>query len=131
LALKVHQVSEATHKGRHTTSGTRVVPLAGGSGYVADTAGIRAMALGSIAAGKLDWCFREFRPYLGRCRLGDCTHVHEPGCGVRRAAEDGALDRERYASYCRLVAEGAATAGRAWRDLVSTRSVVGEGEFRL
>ena len=132
LGLRVSQVSGTTHKGRHTTTGTRVVPLAGaGGGFVADTAGIRAMALGSVAAGKLDWCFREFRPYLGLCQLGDCTHVHEPGCAVRAAVEQGEIARGRYGSYCRLVEQGADQPGRIWRDAVDSRSVVGDGDFRL
>ena len=131
LGLRVSSVSQSTHKGRHTTTGTRVVPLADGGGFVADTAGIRAMGLGSAAAGKLDWCFRELRPHLGACQLGDCTHVHEPGCGVRAAVERGEVSSERYDSYCRLVEQGADEVGRKWRGAVESKSVVGEGEFRL
>jgi ribosome biogenesis GTPase / thiamine phosphate phosphatase len=138
LGLRVSQVSRSTHKGRHTTTGTRVVPLTplpgedeASVGFVADTAGIRALALGGAAAGQLDWCFRELRPYLGECFHADCGHVHEPGCAVRTAAERGEIDAERYDSYRRLWEQGAGNAGRAWRDLVSTKSLVGEGEFRL
>ena len=131
LGLRVSGVSQATHKGRHTTTGTRVVPLEDGVSFVADTAGIRAMGLGSAAAGKLDWCFRELRPYLGACQLGDCTHVHEPGCAVRAAVERGDVTTPRYDSYCRLAEQGADDAGRNWRGAVESKSVVGEGEFRL
>jgi ribosome biogenesis GTPase len=84
-----------------------------------------------VAAGHLDWCFREFRPYLGRCFHADCRHRHEPGCAVQAAVAAGRVDRERYRSYCRLAAEGAAEAGRAWKDLVSSRSLNAGGEFRL
>ena len=132
LAQRISAISRATGKGRHTTSGTRLVPLAGPEGgYLADTAGIRALALGGVAAGHLDWCFREFRPYLGRCFHADCRHRHEPGCAVQAAVTAGRVDRERYVSYCRLDAQGAAEAGRAWKDLVSSRSLSAEGEFRL
>ena len=138
LGQRVSSVSEVTHKGRHTTTGTRVVPLTplpgetqSEAGFVADTAGIKALALGGAAAGQLDWCFRELRPYLGNCFHADCGHVHEPGCAVRAAVEAGELDSERYESYRRLWEQGAANAGRAWRDLVSTKSLVREGEFRL
>jgi ribosome biogenesis GTPase / thiamine phosphate phosphatase len=135
LGLRVREVSQTTSKGRHTTTGTRVVPLVGTSGetagYVADTAGIRTLALGSSAAGRLDWCFRELRPYLGNCYHNDCGHRHEPKCAVRQAFDEGHIDPERYESYCRLYDQGAAEGGRAWRDLVTSRSLVGEGEFRL
>ena len=111
LALRVSAIGETTHKGRHTTIGSRLVPLDDGDGgYLADTAGIRALGLGAGSLRQLDTCFREFAPYLGRCRLSDCTHLHEPDCAIRAAVAQGALDRERYASYGKLFAEGNAHA---------------------
>jgi ribosome biogenesis GTPase len=106
LALRVSAIGETTHKGRHTTTGSRLVPLDGDGGYIADTAGIRALALGAGSLRQVDTCFREFAPYLGRCRLSDCTHLHEPDCAIRAAVAAGALDRERYESYGKLFAEG-------------------------
>lgn len=100
LGLRVSEVSGALHKGRHTTTGTRMIPLAAG-GYLADTAGIRQLALLELPVG-LDTCFREFRPLLDGCRLNDCSHLHEPGCAIRTALQSGALDRDRYESYARL-----------------------------
>ncbi len=110
LGLRVSAVSAATQKGRHTTSGTQLIPLAGpGGGYLADTAGIRQLALGGMADGRLDWCFREFRPYLGTCHLSNCSHLHEPRCAIRAAVQAGTIDSERYASYCRLYGDESAT----------------------
>jgi ribosome biogenesis GTPase / thiamine phosphate phosphatase len=132
LALRVGAVNDATGKGRHTTSSARLVPLAGpGGGFLADTAGIRALALGGVAPGRLDACFREFRPYLGSCRYRDCRHREEPGCAIRGAVEAGMLDRQRYESYGRLDEEGASGKSRHWFDAVVTRSLAGPGEFRM
>ena len=132
LGLRVSAVSDSTHKGRHTTTGARIVALAGpGGGRVADTAGIRALGLGGLAAGQLDWCFREFRPFLGGCFHDDCEHREEPECAVRAAVEAGQLDAARYESHCRLHEQGEARRGEAWRDLASSQSTVGDGEFRL
>ncbi|MGE5334230.1 MAG: ribosome small subunit-dependent GTPase A, partial [Nitrososphaerota archaeon] len=103
LALRVSAVGATTHKGRHTTTGSRLCPLDGPEGgYIADTAGIRALALGAASLRQLDTCFREFAPYLGYCRLSDCTHLHEPDCAIRAAVAQGALDAERYESYGKL-----------------------------
>lgn len=103
LAQRVSEVSAATGKGRHTTTATRLCRLSGpDGGYVADTAGIRALALTDAAVARLDWCFREFRPHLGACRLSDCAHVREPDCAIRAAVRTGAIDRERYQSYRRI-----------------------------
>jgi ribosome biogenesis GTPase len=103
VAQRVSDVSGATGKGRHTTTATRMFRLSGpAGGYIADTAGVRALGLNSEAERRLDWCFRELRPYLDGCGLRDCTHTHEPDCAVREAARAGVLDRQRYESYCRM-----------------------------
>jgi ribosome biogenesis GTPase / thiamine phosphate phosphatase len=107
LGQRVSAVSESTGKGRHTTTGTRLVRLSGpDGGYIADTAGIRALGLTRETLGNLDWCFREFRPYLGACHLSSCTHLHEADCAVREAVDAGALDAARYESYSRMREEG-------------------------
>lgn len=97
-AREVGEVSAATGKGRHTTIGTQVHGLGDGT-FVADTPGIRALAMSAIPPEELDWLYREFRPYLGDCFYPDCTHVHEPECQVRAAVERGDISQERYDSY--------------------------------
>ena len=76
LAQRVSAVSGATHTGRHTTTGTRLIPLGGpAGGAIADPAGIRTLGLGVAAGRGLDACFPEFRPYLGACFHADCAHA--------------------------------------------------------
>ncbi|MGH2486670.1 MAG: ribosome small subunit-dependent GTPase A [Ktedonobacterales bacterium] len=103
LGQRVSEVSATTGKGRHTTTSTRLFPLDGpAGGYIADTAGIRALGLDGDATSDLDQHFREFRPYIGHCAHRDCRHGGEPGCAIRAAILSGAIDRERYESYLRL-----------------------------
>jgi ribosome biogenesis GTPase len=103
LAQRVAAVSASTGKGRHTTTGARLVTLTGpGGGWLADTAGIRALALDPATLADLPGAFREFAPYRGACAFSDCRHLSEPGCAVRAAARTGAIDAERYDSYHRL-----------------------------
>jgi ribosome biogenesis GTPase len=104
--IRVGEVSLVTGKGRHTTTSTRLFPLSGpAGGYIADTAGIRALGLDPDTIQQLDWCFPEFRPYLGTCHLANCIHVHEPDCAIRKLVEQGVIDGERYRSYCHLRGE--------------------------
>ncbi len=106
LELRTGAVSEAVGKGRHTTVVAELIPLVGpGGGYVADTPGIRELAGWQIPDDELDWCFREFRPFLGDCEFNNCTHLHEPGCAVREAVERGDITAERYDSYMRQLAK--------------------------
>lgn len=103
LALRVSAISESTGKGRHTTTGARMAPLSGpGGGWLADTAGIRALGLDASALADLPRHFREFRPLRGRCAFADCAHLNEPECAVIAAARSGEIDAARYDSYRRL-----------------------------
>lgn len=100
---RVSDVSGATGKGRHTTTATRLFALGGpDGGYLADTAGIRALGLERGVEDVLDECFPEFRPYLGACTSPSCEHAGEDGCAVRAAVGSGHITAERYASYLRL-----------------------------
>jgi ribosome biogenesis GTPase len=104
LHLATGEVSEALHKGRHTTTHAELLPLAGPEGgYVADTPGIRELGLWQIPSTELAWCFPEFRDHLGRCAFNDCTHLHEPRCGLRAAVGTGGVSEERYDSYRRML----------------------------
>lgn len=101
LGLKVNAVSEATGKGMHTTRYAEMFPLKEG-GYIADTPGIRSLALFDLEPSELDAYFREIAPLVTHCQFSDCTHVHEPKCAVRRAVQDGRITAARYQSYLRL-----------------------------
>jgi ribosome biogenesis GTPase / thiamine phosphate phosphatase len=98
LDIRVGEISEATGKGRHTTSATTIIPL-GPDTYIADTAGIRQLGLWGVDNEQLDRLFPEFRPYLDQCYYLDCTHLNEPDCAVIAAVEEGKIDRGRYESY--------------------------------
>jgi ribosome biogenesis GTPase / thiamine phosphate phosphatase len=101
LGLQVRSVSESTSKGRHTTRVRELFPLDVG-GYVADTPGIRSLALWDTEPEELDAYFIEMRELVADCQFSDCTHTHEPGCAVLAAVDAGEVVRERYNSYLRL-----------------------------
>jgi ribosome biogenesis GTPase len=101
LGLAVREVSRATEKGMHTTRHAELFPLDGG-GYVADTPGIRGLAVFDVEPQELDAYFREIAPLVSECQFSDCTHQHEPNCAVRAAVEEGRISPQRYESYLRL-----------------------------
>jgi ribosome biogenesis GTPase len=106
LQLAIGDVSDALHKGRHTTTVAELHPLEGpGGGYVADTPGIRELGLWQMPPTELASAFPEFRPFLGGCAFNDCSHLHEPRCAVRAAVESGAISDDRYDSYRRMLTE--------------------------
>jgi ribosome biogenesis GTPase len=101
LGLAARQVSQATQKGRHTTVVRELFPLEGG-GYVADTPGLKALALWDIEPEEIDAYFPELRSRVPHCQFSNCTHVHEPGCAVLDALQEGKISQQRYESYLRM-----------------------------
>ncbi len=98
LGLEVKEVSQATRKGRHTTVVREMYPLDGG-GYVADTPGLKSLGLWDIEPEEVDGYFPEIAERVMDCQFSDCTHIHEPGCAVIEAVENGDIHFNRYESY--------------------------------
>jgi ribosome biogenesis GTPase len=101
------RLSDATGLGRHTTSTATLYQLEHG-GELIDSPGVRSFRLGRLSRQELERGFREFLPFLGRCRFHNCTHIAEPDCAVRGAVEAGLIHPQRLASYQHMVAEALA-----------------------
>lgn len=100
--FKVADISTYSNKGKHTTTFSRLVSLSFG-GYIVDTPGIREFGLVHITKQELSLFFPEMIEARQNCRYYNCTHNHEPGCGVVEAFEEGAIDAERYNSYLNIL----------------------------
>lgn len=101
LGLAVNPISTAMNKGKHTTVTRQMFPLEGG-GYVVDTPGWKSLALWDTEPEEIDAYFPELRDLVQHCQFSDCTHIHEPGCAVLSALNEGKIHKERYESYLRL-----------------------------
>ena len=113
LGKRVKTVSEATGKGRHTTTVTEMFPLAVG-GWIADTPGIRALALFDLDPEEIDAYFPDIAPHVPNCAFSDCSHTVEPGCAVLQAVTNGEVDTHRHESYVRLHEEHSRLADMYW-----------------
>ncbi len=108
------EISQSTGKGRHTTTGVRLIRLTEG-GWLADSAGIRELALWSVPSEALAASFRELRPVVGECLYEDCGHAeNEEGCALRCAVAEGRITPERFTSFLRLLEEARAEERPAW-----------------
>lgn len=102
LDLKIAQVSDFNEKGKHTTTHARLHPLEVG-GYIIDTPGIREFGLFDIDPVELSYYFPEMIEPGSHCQFNDCTHTHEPKCGVKEAYDNGEIHKLRYQSYRRIL----------------------------
>ncbi|GAB7535365.1 ribosome small subunit-dependent GTPase A [Burkholderia sp. 22PA0106] len=98
------EISAALNSGRHTTTFTRLYPLADG-GALIDSPGFQEFGLYHLTEGQFERAFPEFRPLLADCRFYNCHHLHEPGCAILAAVEDGRISKSRHALYAQLVHE--------------------------
>lgn len=101
LGLRVNEIRQGTRKGKHTTVERILFKLDIG-GYVADTPGLKALALWDIQPEELDGYFPEMRDLVSKCKYGNCAHLDEPGCAIRAAVENGQIHPARYESYKNL-----------------------------
>ena len=96
--------SQALGAGRHTTTTTRLYHLPGG-GELIDSPGFQAFGLHHLEFEDIVRGFPEFAKPMEECRFYNCSHRHEPGCGVQAALKRSEIAPERHALYTRLMAE--------------------------
>ncbi|MFT3979885.1 MAG: ribosome small subunit-dependent GTPase A [Ferruginibacter sp.] len=101
LNLKTTEVSGWSGKGMHTTTFAEMFDLPFG-GRIIDTPGIREMGLVDISRQELSHYFPEMRVLIQNCQFNNCSHLHEPGCAVKAAVNDGSITEERYISYLNI-----------------------------
>lgn len=99
--IKIGRLSNATQKGKHTTTLAEMYRLPTG-GYVVDTPGIRELGIHQLSREELEQFFVEFEEARWQCRFKGCTHRHEPDCGVKAAVADQHITQRRYESYCSI-----------------------------
>ena len=104
LRLKVGKISEKILRGKHTTRIAELLPFQ--NGFLVDTPGFSAVDLkdAGIDKNNLRFYFKEFADFA-HCKFLNCSHSHEPDCGVKFAVEQGNILRERYDSYLSLLDE--------------------------
>ena len=104
LNLEVGEVSEKLGRGRHTTRHVEFFTVDEDT-FIADTPGFASFEvemMQTIDKQELQYDFRDFRGFIGKCRFADCAHLKEPGCAVIEAVQNGRIKLSRYQSYKRL-----------------------------
>jgi ribosome biogenesis GTPase len=102
LSLKTENISRITGKGMHTTTFAEMHELDFG-GSVIDTPGIREFGIMDFKPEEISHYYIEMREALQHCKFNNCVHENEPGCGVRKAYEEGKISEERYVNYLSIM----------------------------
>ena len=102
LNLKTGEISGYSGKGKHTTTYATLIPC-GNETFIVDTPGIREFGLVNIEPAELSLFFPEMLEPRENCKFYNCTHFHEPNCGVIEAYDAGKIDAGRYNSYLNIL----------------------------
>jgi ribosome biogenesis GTPase len=102
------EISQALNSGRHTTTSTSWYWVdADRTTALIDSPGFQEFGLHHIDAMQLAALMPDLKPHVANCKFYNCTHLHEPGCGVRAAVDTRpeGISPSRYRIYADLFAE--------------------------
>ena len=111
------EISQALNSGKHTTTSTTWYWVDKGmddekSTALIDSPGFQEFGLNHIDPAQLAAYMPDIKPHVANCKFYNCTHLHEPGCGVMAAvskaeipANPQEISANRYKIYSDLFSE--------------------------
>ncbi len=105
------EISQALNSGKHTTTATTLYWVDDArSTAIIDSPGFQEFGLHHIEPTQLAGLMPDLRRHIPECKFYNCTHLHEPSCGVQQAVQEGAPKPEavtpsRYRIYRTLFEE--------------------------
>ncbi len=104
------EISQALNSGKHTTTSTTLYWIdAARSSALIDSPGFQEFGLHHIDPMHLANYMPDLKVHAQDCKFYNCTHLHEPGCGVntkvQSASGPGLISANRYRLYSELFAE--------------------------
>ena len=99
---RVGDLTASRDSGAHTTTFSRFYRLDRDTSII-DTPGFQSFGLFHLTEDQIGEAMREFRPFLGRCKFNDCSHLSEPGCEVIEASKRGEISAPRLSFYQVLI----------------------------
>ncbi len=106
-------ISTALNSGKHTTTSTTLYWVdAAKTTALIDSPGFQEFGLNHIESMHLASLMPDIQRHAGECKFYNCSHLHEPGCGVIAAqiarnsgTSPGGISASRYKIYSDLFAE--------------------------
>jgi ribosome biogenesis GTPase len=104
LDLKTGAISDVHLKGKHITTFAQMYFWNFG-GSVIDTPGVREFAMTDVEKNEIQHYFPEIFEIGKSCKFYNCLHINEPKCAVLENLEIGKIEKSRYFTYLKLMAE--------------------------
>lgn len=108
--VATNEISQALNTGKHTTTSTTLYWVdEARSTAIIDSPGFQEFGIYHIAPTQLPACMPDIGAHAKDCKFYNCTHLHEPGCGVIDAIKNGSetlpISDNRYRIYSELFDE--------------------------
>ena len=104
VKMETGSISKKIDRGKHTTRHSELIVI-GEDSYIMDTPGFSSLYVNDFEKEDLKYYFPEFTPFEGQCKFNGCDHIHEPGCAVKEAVEEGKIHKIRYEDYTEMYRE--------------------------
>ena len=110
VSVFTQEISQALNSGKHTTTSTTWYWVdEAKTTSIIDSPGFQEFGLNHIEASHLASYMPDFKIHVPNCKFYNCSHLHEPGCGVLESIKNDSSRRkislERYRIYSSLFAE--------------------------
>jgi len=108
--VQTGELSQALNSGKHTTTSTTWYWVdAEKTTALLDSPGFQEFGLNHIDPAQLAAYMPDLKPHVAHCKFYNCSHLHEPGCGVIASVKSGdspdGISANRYKIYSDLYAE--------------------------
>jgi ribosome biogenesis GTPase len=105
-----NEISTALNSGKHTTTSTSLYWVDGSKKTaLIDSPGFQEFGLNHLEPMRLAGLMPDIKVHAGNCKFYNCTHLHEPGCGVLAALKPlsgpASVSARRHKIYSDLFAE--------------------------
>ena len=107
------EISKKNRRGKNTTTAIKLYEIDENT-YIADTPGFSTFDISEIESKALFHYFKEFKQYEENCEFIGCTHIKEENCGIKKAVENGEIDKARYERFCKIYQELKEKEERKW-----------------
>ncbi len=101
--IQTQAICEITGLGNHTTTTTTLYHLPTG-GHLIDSPGVREFIVNHHESDIIRAGFIEFKQQPP-CKFNDCSHLHEPGCSILAAVNQGLIAKQRWHNYKQLLSQ--------------------------
>ncbi len=104
------EISQALNSGKHTTTSTTWYWVGEGkTTALIDSPGFQEFGLNHVDAMNLASLMPDLKAHIAQCKFYNCTHLHEPGCGIISSSKlpkgQRGIGASRYYIYSGLFAE--------------------------